>query len=156
MTPKVPALTPDLMMPRYKVVASYPGSNWKVGQVIELNLIGEDKRSDSYYAYTNEDGAVDAGSFDNWPDIFRKLQWWEEREEKDMPEYVKDRSAIPSVIRKIEKHFIMYLPNGMRWDEEAEDIGSFITDEKKCYRYVFFSPATPEEYTQYLNQNQKP
>lgn len=57
----------DLMKPRYKVIADYPGNNlYKVGSIIE-----------------------DTGwGVELFPNIFKKLSWWEERDVKDMPEYV--------------------------------------------------------------------
>ena len=60
----------NLMMPRYKVIADYPGmdDSYEIGEVLKP-------------AYT---GIVDA-----YPHLFRKLNWWEERKVEDMPEYVK-------------------------------------------------------------------
>jgi hypothetical protein len=67
----------DLLRPRYKVIADYPGSQYRIGNVVIYN--------------PNRDVSVE--SFESWlsrfPVVFRRLEWWEDREENEMPEYVK-------------------------------------------------------------------
>lgn len=66
-------MTPEeLLKPRYKVIADYPESPYKIGD-IEFNGTWSDN-----------------DSLANYPSIFRKLEWWEERDVKDMPGYLKD------------------------------------------------------------------
>lgn len=61
-----------LLAPRYKVIADYPNSPYYVGQVLS---------GDSYK--TNEPYGG------RYPKIFVKLEWWEERQESEMPRFVK-------------------------------------------------------------------
>jgi hypothetical protein len=74
----------ELLMPRYKVIADYPGmdDSYEIGEVLKP-------------AYT---GIVDA-----YPHLFRKLNWWEERKVEDMPDYVKWDVGIYPTWKKIMK-----------------------------------------------------
>jgi hypothetical protein len=98
----------QLLKPRYKVIADYPGSQWKVNQVIEKTK------------YMNGRWYV-KGSLhdpDDYPAIFSRLEWWQERKLEDMPEYV--RYAENGMVAKVD-HFdlettsawFMYLEGGI-------------------------------------------
>jgi len=67
----------ELMKPRYKVIALYPDSPNKIGDIIHVYGQG--------YIYPDK---VEA-NFDRYPHLFKKLQWWEEREISELPEYLK-------------------------------------------------------------------
>jgi hypothetical protein len=61
-------MTPEqLMEERYILENLWPGCQWSVGAVFPANF----------------------GKFSDFPYLFRKLQWWEERNKKDMPKFVK-------------------------------------------------------------------
>ena len=68
--------TQELISPRYKVIADYPHSLYPIGYVIHeaANLEGFTFFSTEVHKY---------------PHIFKPLAWYEEREEKDMPAYIK-------------------------------------------------------------------
>jgi hypothetical protein len=72
----------ELMKPRYKVIADWPGCNWDVGQI--LIHIGNGnfdcKEAPTISGLRNPE---------NYPSNLNKMQWWEERAIDDMPEYVK-------------------------------------------------------------------
>jgi hypothetical protein len=64
-------MTPEeLMKPRYKVIADYPGSTSPVGEIIELPSLK--------WIY-NENEPCGEDYFNAWPRIFKKLEWWEGR-----------------------------------------------------------------------------
>lgn len=63
----------QLMRPRWKVVADYPNSPYPLGYLIECRH------------YDLE--AIEHNT--KYPAIFQPLQWWEERAESDLPEYVR-------------------------------------------------------------------
>lgn len=67
----------ELFIPRFKVLSDYPGGHLKVGEVIDWN------HGRTSYDAPNE--------FEKYPKIFKKLDWFEERETEaeEMPEYVK-------------------------------------------------------------------
>lgn len=68
--------TIDLMRPRYKVIADYPESIHEVGDI----LSGASYEKHALYK-------------DKYPHLFKKLEWWEERPESEMPEYLKGRKG---------------------------------------------------------------
>jgi len=61
--------TDQLLTPRRKVAIKYPDSPYEVGDILICN------NGTKYY--------------DEFPEIFKELCWWEERKESEMPEYVK-------------------------------------------------------------------
>lgn len=112
------------MIPRYKVIADWPGSlSIEVGQIITGNV-----------------GEVGAEMFrlDAFPHLFRKLNWWEERKVEDMPEYVKwDVDIYPTwkKIMKVDK-----------WNSN----GSF-DHENVTISVINCFPATEQQYNDYIN-----
>lgn len=84
----------ELLVPRYKVIATWPGMDYNVGNIILMFDDGSDE------LHSQDDG----GGFIQWdrfyksfPHLFRPLAWYEKREEKDMPEYIKMKNRIYKV-----------------------------------------------------------
>ncbi len=76
----------ELIKPRYQVIADYPGSEFQVGYIVEL----KDIYPYSGMSFSLNGGIVVAPSwFDKYPHLFKKLAWYERRELRDMPDYVK-------------------------------------------------------------------
>lgn len=75
----------DLLTPRYKVIADYPGNQVEVGTIYE--------QSDSVYFKEVTDryakDAILATEIVKYPHLFSKLYWWDERKVEDMPVHVK-------------------------------------------------------------------
>jgi hypothetical protein len=69
----------ELLKPRYKVIADYPDNKNKVGDIITLQT-----------AQTKAAHELVCGWYDKYPAIFQPLEWWQEREPDEMPEYLKD------------------------------------------------------------------
>lgn len=67
----------ELLKPRYKQINDWPfmGHKYKIGKI---------------FTFENE---VDTGIISKYPHLFRKLEWWEDREKKDMPKYVKEEDG---------------------------------------------------------------
>lgn len=61
--------TEELLQPRFKVIANFPGSWFDIGEITKNNFASFD--------------------LEDYPNIFKKLKWWEERNIKDLPEYLK-------------------------------------------------------------------
>lgn len=129
-------MTPDeLLKPRYEVIADYPKNPWRIGDI----LYPFDKKL-----------SIAAGlpEIERYPHLFKPLQWWERREEKDMPQYVKHTLNGRTTYHKIE-----------RWDMEIMvgylDSGNrhvcSILSWKPEYTY---QPATESEYDNYINSQQ--
>lgn len=64
----------ELLKPRYKVIADYPGSAFKIGELVQPHP----KYGFDIFPYPEK-----------YPHLFKPLAWYEEREVSDMPGYVK-------------------------------------------------------------------
>ena len=126
----------ELLIPRYKVTADYPGmdDSYEIGEVLKP-------------AYT---GIVDA-----YPHLFRKLNWWEERNVEDMPEYVKiinggQVGKILDVIKSPTSGTIM-----IKTDIISQPDNRPIVNHCPIY---WFEIATEQQYNDYINSksNAKP
>lgn len=76
----------ELLKPRFKVTADYPDSDYIVGQILSFNKFSYSQGEKNFYAYGEK--RLYENYFIPYPYLFKKLSWWEEREIKDMPEYV--------------------------------------------------------------------
>lgn len=120
-----------LMQPRFKVIADYPESPFEINSIFTADD----------YKLTEESSFVDI-EFREYPHLFRELQWWEDRKEDEMPEYVKviDVSYLPqsNTVFKI-----------IRWeiDEIGQMKGYYSNDKAALAQYLLV--ATSSEYTTY-------
>ncbi len=137
-------MTPEeLLKPRYKVIADYPNQYYSIGHVItEESGMFQELDIDFPLDYLNQ-----------YPHLFKKLEWWEDRLPEDMPQYVKVQDSVRTVL-KIERHSTGYF---------AASDGSnngFISDEKRFivgrldYNYSDFIPATEQQYLT-MEENKK-
>lgn len=141
----------DLLKERFKVVADYPKSDFPLGTILSMDvesaiitLNGEYQFSDKWpMALTSSYYVKNVLKVENYPHLFRKLEWYEERKVEDMPEYVKNVKS--EVILKVKK---------WEWDndEDAENELFFTSDGDELGQYPrqIYIPATLEEYTTYL------
>lgn len=123
----------ELLKPRYKVIADYPGSDFEVGGIIEMIAFNVDV-------------------FKDFPHLFKRLEWWQERTIEEM-ESVKYAKVIKyrgywreGDIVKIEKfvHGSVTL---------AQPTGYYL--KYKHYQPVFeLQPATEQEYLNSLPNKQ--
>jgi len=123
----------ELLKPRWKVIADYPGALFEIGYVIAAYENG--------VAYIVEG---DSYSMNDFPALFKKLEWWEERKMEDMPEYIK------YVTGTFYKH-LYKLENGrMYFNQELHDhwIGWLPIDKT----FSLYEPATKEEYESSIKQ----
>lgn len=126
----------ELLKPRYKVVALWPNTEFKVGQIV----------TDTY--------GLALKFYDNYPHLFKKLEWWEDRKPEEMPEYVKRNednmsslSGDPLVLI-VKKHFHY----GEDWRSGNIDFFTAQNGLANGYSYSGFQPATEQEYNDYINQ----
>lgn len=118
----------QLLKPRYKVIADYPFSAYTVGQIILIHDYNPNK-----------------DLFKMYPHLFKPLQWWEERKESDMPQYVKDEKG---QIQKV----LSWSDAGFVYEKESNNpiILPNVTVSMSVIQY--YQPATEAEYNK---QNQK-
>ena len=103
----------ELLKPRFKVIADYPKSVFKVGETLHGDLI---------YCDTN------GPKYSDYPHLFRKLNWWEERKKEDMPKKLISRLNKDSEVFEI-----------LSWDMNRM-LG--FTDEAKreCCDLILYKP----------------
>lgn len=133
----------ELLKPRYKVIADYPSSPFFINDILP-NALKEWQRD-------NERTKATLNECEKYPAIFKKLEWWEEREIEDMPEYLKDDNGVykcrnwhyqsrksPDLIA-LEIYNFEPERSGSGWSEKY-----LLT-----IRYKNILPATKEEYDAY-------
>lgn len=73
--------TEELLQPRYELIADYPGCSFLMNEII------------STYS---------PGWFDHYPHLFRKLNWWEYRDEEDLLSRIKVVEGDDFTIHEVE------------------------------------------------------
>ena len=116
----------DLLKPRYEVIADYPDSEFTVGQILEVDIYNPDE----------DDCKI-------FPHLFHKLEWWEKRDIKDMPEYVKDEDGEVWKVYEYSTHKSSYVLLNKNFKDFYFPYGDHILYE--------LLPSTLEEYTNYIN-----
>jgi hypothetical protein len=123
----------ELLKPRYKVIEDYPFSDCKLGEIFT-------------------EGKLEAAFFNNlskYPHLFRKLEWWEERDEKDMPEYLRTTEHGEKFVQPGIMKVMYYTGKGGIKDHVRLDTG---TDETAGTLF-WFLPATKAEYEAFKQQS---
>jgi hypothetical protein len=125
----------ELMKPRYKVIGDYPGSPFKVGEVIyldyndnipELNYIKQNDNDFPSIYYQHD--------FEKYPNLFSRIHWTQ-RDIKLLPKYV--RYNYTKEIYKV----ATYRGNGI-----------VITETGVALAPSWVEPATESEYTEFENR----
>lgn len=130
-----------LLQPRYLVIAPngyhYPNSPFLDGEILV-------QQSKGIWLVHTKDGI---NSFhdrhpENYPNLFRKLEWWEEREIADMPSFLKDTAdgEIYKVSSYENKDMVVIIPNKGFGDLRYTNISHFL-------------PASYEQFESYKQQN---
>ena len=145
----------ELLKPRYKVIADYPYCPYEIGELVEFSTSGTSflcTRTKEYDDFRED--IVDNNNYfaikalDKYPHLFRRLEWWEDRDVKDMPEYLKsninDKNWYGNVV--FEKVDMFYGDNN-------EYVALVDRDEMMQYCTSWYLPATE---TEYLNQTNQP
>lgn len=119
----------DLMIKRFMVVADYPDSKMDVGDILTFEE-GKFRKYIIGYGYV----AFAERYLKKFPHLFRELNWWEFRDEKDMPEFVKQFNT--GIVEKVKGY-----GGCMSIVEFYDDTEGHIS---------FWFPATLQEYNEYI------
>lgn len=136
----------ELLIPRYKVIADYPGNGLDVGTIMnpspdwkEFTIV--------FWCKAN----------DKFPHLFQRLPWWSDRKVEDMPYYLKQSGYVDSKNRPVPDMCIKVLTHfkSGSGDWRNDSYNGFIpeADPKGTLPYSLFEPVTEEEYTAYINQS---
>jgi hypothetical protein len=157
----------ELLKPRYRVVADYPGSKGDIGDIL-YQYEFETSVTGMYTFVSNleiplQGYNIAPSVIDKYPHLFQKLEWWQERTIEGMPEYLKQTgmvdgagNPIPDWYLKVKKHFSA--GNG-EWRDDSIHI--FCTEDclpgwplaVRSMNYNGFEPATSEEYHDYIKSS---
>ena len=145
--------TEELLKSRVKVIAPYPNSPYKVGEILTEFFFDN---GNSYFSVNDENGfhdkVISSVTINECPNIFIKMEWWEDRKIEDMPEYVKLDPNHYDDYHGSNKEGILKV---FAWDEgfaylNPENDEDFIDNTN-----LHFIPSTKEEYEQYLKTKQQ-
>lgn len=115
----------QLLQPRFKIIASWPRSGFPVGLVFTGNVLTDLQKS-----------VIEC---EQYPHIFQRLEWWEERKIDELPEFVHETGG---GIKKA-----LYAHDGIFIRLQTEDGGNWaVIRDVMC----FFYPATKEEYDRFM------
>ena len=135
----------ELIMPRFEVIAEYPNCEFKKGEtLVRIKNATNDWYHKEIYAST---AGILLSDLEKYPHLFKKLNWWENRKEEEMPKYLKHRMQVDSenwAYDKIEG-----------WDMRCL-VGWLDEEEMKCCSLLSWSPeqgyfpAKKEDYENYI------
>lgn len=69
-----------LMLPRFEIIADYPGLAYNVGIILTPIT-----HNFTYYDCEQDPSNKPIGFPEKYPHLFKKLNWWEHRKVEDMP-----------------------------------------------------------------------
>lgn len=143
----MPLTKEELLKPRIKCVIDYPGNIFGVDKILQFTDKADKEFSFSEeWIFIKDDVAWGKTFFDQYPLLFKKLEWWEDIKLEDMPEFVKCVKSPDGIISVGQVLKCSWNNHGGK----SEDMG-WIFPYTNCYE-----PATEEEYTAYINQKQPP
>jgi hypothetical protein len=130
----------QLMQPRVKVTTDWPGRrDFEVGQILTLDKVFDNGSPMIEIADCQSTRIYVKEFFEMFPLQFRFLEWWEERDEKDMPGYVKDEYGVYKVMNNW-------------YDLDSDDCCSAHTFRDNKFYAKDVIPATEQEYNDYINK----
>jgi hypothetical protein len=124
----------ELLKERYKVISDYPGCVFRLGEILEATEFPQRWAAEKFNLNNNHPAY--------YPNIFKKLEWWEERKKEEMPIYIKSLSD--GRVAKSEK-----------WDikkNQLSDENTYAVVGRFCWFVRGISPATEEEYNSQFNK----
>lgn len=141
----------NLLKPRYKVIATMPFGKFEVGDILlNLKCTTRPDQKEGEYIWMVVGGRFGGKSVgipmikdpEKYPHLFQKLQWWQYREDSDMPKYVKWTSTERKGM--IQKSIFNRDKNEILLDGDCMTYTSWI---------VALWPATEQEYNDYIRNN---
>lgn len=127
--------TEELLIPRRMVMIDFP--QWSVfkhkkGDILELKGI--------HFVGKGTAKSINENEIDNYPEVFRKMEWWE-RDEKDLAEIKYAKTLAGNSVRTV-------LRFELAWNK-------IILDGGKAKPVKQWLPATLEEYELYQKSQLK-
>lgn len=79
----------QLFIPRYEVIADFWDNPFPVGTIIVLNGMYKINEKEKRFFHDGFGGTWYEHEFSDYPHLFRLMHWSEQRNESDLPDYVK-------------------------------------------------------------------
>jgi hypothetical protein len=143
----------ELLKPRIKVTGPYPHSPYQVGEQVK-SVAGRwhlttTAYRDEFGENIGQENYVAESTIAEYPNLFQRLEWWQERKPEDMPGYVRfGESEMRHTVYKIKEWHL----NGIY----GLDTVCAIAEEPKDYLLIFGGgkcyPNTEAEYLTYKNK----
>lgn len=145
----MPLTKEQLLIPRYKVAATWPGMEvepFRLHEIVTLTWHLEDDGEAWIHRPVKHilGSYMRQGFFEKYPHLFQPLPWWSDRKPEDMPMFIKYGTIVLRVSKWLKGIADPLLP--------VDESGNSIT---ALLRYSHALPATEEEYTAYINQKQQ-
>ena len=140
----------ELLIERYKVIAPYPHSPYKVGDIIKPNngrfVLTQTSYRDEFGETVYSEHLHKIETAKDYPHLFQPLPWWAERKVEEMPRFVKWTNPADGEIK------IFEVSNWV-----SNSLGVLSADVKDAYLFIRdVAPATEADYTAYITQTQQP
>lgn len=123
----------ELLRPRYKVIADYPGNTFDVGTV----LYKMNKTHGWLSPCNNINIGMHIEAAKKYPHLFEPIPWYADRKPEDMPEYVKGARSVKKLLQT-ECH--------------SDKYPSLLFEGETIWAPAWmYQPATKEEYDSFIN-----
>jgi hypothetical protein len=144
-------MTPDaLLLPRYKVIADYPGCSYEVGAILYVDPSGELYSPEAGYSRTVT--KVMQCDVEKYTANIRPLPWYAERKKSDMPEYIKCEERVWKVTEWRTDIVGRFFPmNEVDVEGESENFANI----KWHFCAEKFLPCTIADYEQWKQSKNK-
>lgn len=142
----------QLLIPRVMCVGGKEGEpNDTSGDFITGDILTQTEKRFSKWKSSKLKHTVylDTSFIEKFPHLFRPMPWWEGRKPEDMPEYVVFNNDSLAVYYKV-----------TTWDKISENIWQFVLNDSRKFSYDMtvwgstISPATEQEYNEYIKQKE--
>lgn len=133
----------DLLAPRYKVVAKWPGG-YEIGTILHSDNAGELWNEVAGYCWSN--CGIREKDVEKYPALLRKLEWWEDRKPEELPPYIR----IKDVIHKVSRWALNMSGDLLPWKSGFTEHNEYPTIIITYNWRRSAQPATEEEYNAYL------
>ncbi len=145
----MPLTKEQLLQPRYRVIADYPFSPYKNGDIIEPKdgyWIASRVQSFEAFELRTVEHSFEERELTKYTNLFERARWSDNRLREDFPEYVLyDKTCVPAKVLSVKC-------------DEAGFVTEVETDAEpeEYYRAAIWDfPATKEEYEAYIQSKQQ-
>jgi hypothetical protein len=137
----MPLSVEELLRPRIKCMIRYPDSPFPVGAILEQDF--EEQNIYHYHDSLKRHWTLEDPQL--YPEVFKEMEWWEDRKVDEMPEYVIEEGG--HVFKTKWKEGAITENGQQPMRVEADDTDWLVIPNVMC----FFQPATSTDYQAYIN-----